>query len=101
MEHASPESRLATTPVVDSLVASLIAAPDREALITATRALDRVLLSGYYVIPHWHIRYYRVAYWNKLARPAITPKYSLGFDSWWVDPALSETLAGAEKAVGD
>ena len=86
---------------VDSLVADLIAAPDRQALITASRALDRVLLSGYYVIPHWHIRSFRVAYWNKLARPAITPKYSLGFDGWWVDPALAETLDGAEKAAGD
>ncbi len=88
-------------PVVDSLVATLIAAADREALITATRALDRVLLSGYYVVPHWHIRSFRVAYWNKFARPAITPKYSLGFDSWWIDPALEEQLAGRVDAAGN
>ena len=88
-------------PAVDSLVATLIAAADRDALITAARALDRVLLSGYYVIPHWHIRSFRVAYWNKFARPAIAPKYSLGFDGWWIDSALSETLAGAEKAAED
>ena len=88
-------------PAVDSLVASLIAAPDRDSLITATRALDRVLLSGYYVIPHWHIRSFRVAYWNKLARPAIAPIYSLGFDAWWVDPALAERLAEREKAATD
>ncbi len=86
---------------VDSLVATLIAAPDRDSLITAARALDRVLLSGYYVIPHWHIRSFRVAYWNKFARPAIAPKYSLGFDGWWVDPALAERLTGREKAAGD
>ena len=88
-------------PVVDSLVETLIAAADREALITATRALDRVLLSGYYVVPHWHIRSFRVAYWNKFARPAITPKYSLGFDSWWIDPALEEQLAGRVDAAGN
>ena len=88
-------------PVVDSLVATLIAAPNRDSLITASRALDRVLLSGYYVIPHWHIRSFRVAYWNKLVRPAITPIYSLGFDGWWVDRALAETLAKREKATTD
>ena len=88
-------------PAVDSLVATLIAAPNRDALITASRALDRVLLSGYYVVPHWHIRSFRVAYWNKFARPAITPKYSLGFDGWWVDPVLADSLAGREKSAGE
>ena len=72
-------------PVADALIDLVIAAPDREGLIARTRALDRVLLSGHYVIPHWHIRHYRVAYWNKFGRPPVTPKYSLGFDSWWVD----------------
>ncbi len=71
-------------PVVDALIDLVIAAPDREGLIARTRALDRVLLSGHYVIPHWHIRHYRVAYWNKFGRPAVTPKYSLGFDTWWI-----------------
>jgi microcin C transport system substrate-binding protein len=72
-------------PVVDALVEKIILAPDREALVTATRALDRVLLWGHYVIPHWHLRYFRVAYWDKFGRPRITPKYGLGFDTWWVD----------------
>ena len=88
-------------PVVDSLVDTLIAAADRASLVTAARALDRVLLSGYYVVPHWHIRSFRVAYWNKFARPAITPKYSLGFDSWWIDPALEEQLSGRLDAAGN
>jgi microcin C transport system substrate-binding protein len=79
-------------PVVDELVETLIAAPDREALIHRTRALDRVLLYGYYVIPHWHLRSYRVAYWDKFARPATPPKYDLGFDTWWVDPAKAAAL---------
>jgi len=61
-----------------------ISAPDRKSLIYRTRALDRVLLFGYYVIPHWHLRHYRVAYWNKIARPKISPKYDLGFDTWWI-----------------
>ncbi len=86
-------------PVVDALVETLIAAADRDSLIAAARALDRVLLWGHYVIPHWHIRYFRVAYWNKFARPAITPKYGLGFDSWWIAPALAAALADRETSA--
>jgi microcin C transport system substrate-binding protein len=74
-------------PVVDALIALLIAAPDRPALVARTRALDRVLLQGYYVIPHWHITAFRVAYWNRFGRPAVSPRYALGFDGWWVEPA--------------
>ena len=87
-------------PVVDALVEKLIAAPDRRALITATRALDRVLLWGHYVVPHWHIRSFRVAYWSKFARPAITPKYGLGFDTWWIDSAKQDVLAQRKKTIG-
>jgi microcin C transport system substrate-binding protein len=86
-------------PVVDALVETLIAAADRDSLITAARALDRVLLWGHYVIPHWHIRYFRVAYWNKFVRPAVTPKYGLGFDGWWIDPALAAALADRETSA--
>ena len=50
-----------------------------------TRALDRVLLFNYYLIPQFHIGHYRVAYWNKFSRPSISPKYDLGFDFWWFD----------------
>ena len=86
-------------PVVDALVETLIAAADRDSLIAAARALDRVLLWGHYVIPHWHIRYFRVAYWNKFVRPAVTPKYGLGFDGWWIDPALAAALADRETSA--
>ena len=71
-------------PVVDELIALLVAAPDRAALIARTRALDRVLLWGHYVIPHWHITAFRVAYWDRFGRPAVSPKYQLGFDAWWI-----------------
>ncbi len=87
------------SPVVDALVDKLIAAESRKALVAAARALDRVLLWGYYVIPQWHIRYFRVAYWNKFSRPATTPKYGLGFDTWWVDPVKAAALAEKEKAL--
>ncbi len=72
-------------PVVDELIENVISARDRDALIASCRALDRVLLWEFYVIPQWHINVYRIAYWNKFSRPKIKPKYALGFlDTWWV-----------------
>ncbi len=71
--------------VVDSLIEKLINAKDREDLITITRALDRVLLWNYYVIPQWHISAYRVLYWDIFDQPKQKPKYSLGFDAWWIN----------------
>jgi microcin C transport system substrate-binding protein len=70
--------------VVDELIARLIAAPDRAALVARTRALDRVLRAGHYVIPHWHIAAFRVAYWDRFGHPERPPRYELGFDTWWV-----------------
>jgi microcin C transport system substrate-binding protein len=74
-------------PAVDRLIEEIIAAPDRASLLARTHALDRRLLAGHYVIPHWHITAFRVAYWNKFGRPPVPPKYELGFEGWWIDPA--------------
>ena len=79
-------------PVVDKLVDAVITAPDRPGLVARTRALDRVLLWGHHVIPHWHIQAYRVAYWDKFSRPTVSPKYQLGIETWWVDPAKEAEL---------
>ena len=79
-------------PAIDKLIRLVIEAPDRNQLIYRTRALDRALLWGHYVVPHWHINYYRLSYWNKFSRPDITPKYSLGFFTWWVDDTKEKTM---------
>ena len=88
-------------PVVDALVESVINAPDREELIARTRALDRVLLQQYYVIPQWHIRTHRIAYWNMFSRPAIAAKYDPYFNqslyTWWIDPEKFQTLQQRRK----
>ena len=83
---------------IDQLVDLVISAPDRESLVTRTHALDRVLLWHHYVIPHWHITYFRVAYWDKFGRPTIPPKYALAFDTWWVDPAKAVALKQRQAA---
>ena len=70
-------------PVVDVLAEKLVKAQDLETLIASARALDRVLLWNFYVIPNWHTRNFRVAYWNKFGRPEHAPIYSIGLESWW------------------
>jgi microcin C transport system substrate-binding protein len=72
-------------PVIDELVELVISAPDREQLIARTRALDRVLLWHDYMIPQWHSRTFRVAYWDKFGRPPRNPRYALALDSWWIE----------------
>jgi len=79
-------------PVVDDLVDQLVRASDRKELVNITRALDRVLLHGHYVVPNWHVREFRVAYWDKFGRPEVAPDYDLGFDAWWVDPEREQRL---------
>lgn len=73
-------------PVVDAMIDKIISARRREDLITATHALDRVLLANWYVIPQYHTNSYRVATWDIFKRPALSPKYTLGEDTWWIDP---------------
>lgn len=72
-------------PVVDALVEKMIHAPDRQSLVDYTRALDRVLLWEFYVIPHWHVKTFRIAYWDQFEHPQQFPKYALGFDNWWIN----------------
>ncbi|MBF0424990.1 MAG: ABC transporter substrate-binding protein [Magnetococcales bacterium] len=73
-------------PVVDALVEHIIYVKDRADLVTACRALDRVLRSGWYLVPHYHIPFHRVSYWNRFARPATLPLYYDPHEwlfSWW------------------
>ena len=69
---------------IDELIELIIQAPNRKKLIIYTKLLDRVLLHNHYVIPHWHIKMWRIAYWDNIKRPDNLPKYSLGFpETWW------------------
>ena len=84
-------------PVIDELIDAIIAAPDRASLVARTRALDRVLLWGHYVIPHWHVRVDRVAYWDKFEHPDIIPSGGYQIHTWWVNPSR-ETIVAQAKA---
>jgi microcin C transport system substrate-binding protein len=85
-------------PAVDKLVDQLIAAPDRPSLVTRTRALDRALQWSFLVVPHWHIPYDRVAFWDKFGYPAVTPLQGVQLDAWWVDSAKDGALSQQRNA---
>ncbi len=72
-------------PAVDAMVEHILTAKTKDDMIAAARALDRILSWNFYVIPQWYSRTHRLIYWNKFARPSVTPPYSHGFiDTWWV-----------------
>lgn len=87
-------------PAVDRLIEQVIAAPDRASLVTRVRALDRALQWNFLVIPHWHLPYDRIAFWNKFSYPTITPMQGTRLEAWWIDPA-KETALGGSKTAGD
>ena len=86
-------------PVVDDLVERLIIAQDRRTQVATAQALDRVLLWGHYLVPHWHSRNYRLIYWDKFGRPETLPRNGLGFPAtWWIDPLKFSRLQRSGNA---
>lgn len=70
---------------VDNMVERIISAKTEKELLNASRALDRILLWNFYVVPQWHSGNYRIIYWNKFKKPKITSLYSLSvIDTWWL-----------------
>lgn len=78
----------AKDPVVDALVEKIVYAKDRASLVDATRALDRVLLWNFYLVPNWYIASHRIAYWDKFAWPLTLPLYFEAepwvLKTWWM-----------------
>lgn len=74
-------------PAIDALIERVIYAKDRAELVAATRALDRVLLWNFYVVPQWTYGKVRTARWDRFGRPQNMPKYGLSaFPTiWWWD----------------
>jgi microcin C transport system substrate-binding protein len=74
-------------PAVDALIERVIYAKSRPELVAATRALDRVLLWNFYVVPQWTYPYQRTARWDRFSHPETMPKYgAAAFPTiWWWD----------------
>lgn len=85
------------SPAVDALVRDIVNAPDRDSLLTATHALDRVLLWGWYVVPNWYLDSVWAAWWDKLGHPAAPVRTGVELNAWWEDPARAAALAARQK----
>jgi microcin C transport system substrate-binding protein len=71
-------------PIIDALVEKVIAADNRPALVSACKALDRVIRSGRYWVPHWYKPSHWLAYWNVFGHPEAQPRYGLSIrQTWW------------------
>jgi microcin C transport system substrate-binding protein len=74
-------------PAIDAMIEKVIAAETRPALVTACRALDRLIRAGRYWIPHWYKASHWIAYWDMFSRPVTKPRYARGvLETWWYDP---------------
>jgi microcin C transport system substrate-binding protein len=73
-------------PVIDALVDKIIAADSRPALVSACKALDRVIRAGRYWVPHWYKASHWIAYWDVFGRPPTKPRFARGIpETWWFD----------------
>jgi peptide/nickel transport system substrate-binding protein len=70
----------------DAMIAALLAAKAREDVVAAVRALDRVLMSGFYVVPLFHAPAQWVARWTRIAHPATTSLHGYVPETWWHAP---------------
>ncbi len=86
-------------PVIDELIELIIQAPTREELVFRTRALDRVLLWGHYVIPAWHLSASRILYWDKFSYPDKSPINGTSTSYWWYDDKKATALATAKPGM--
>lgn len=82
---------------IDRIVEGLIQADSRQALMDHTRALDRLLLAGHYVVPNWYIKTWRVAYWDTLEHPATLPPYDFALMAWWHKASTSAAHVPAKE----
>ncbi len=84
------------SPVVDALVSEVLGARRSDELIAASRALDRTLLWGYYLIPIIGRPEPRAVHWDKFGRPAVEAEYITSFpDTWWWDEERASRIGPA------
>jgi len=93
--HGSKNYSGIKDPVIDELIALVLAAESGDELLARTHALDRMLEWGHYVMPNWYLDWYRTARWNIFGLPPVEPKYSMSFyeDTWWVDAEKAQCVA--------
>jgi peptide/nickel transport system substrate-binding protein len=73
----------AKDPAIDALIAALLQARERPAFVSAVRALDRTLMSGFYAIPLFNVAEQWIARWNRIERPTTTALTGYLPETWW------------------
>jgi peptide/nickel transport system substrate-binding protein len=76
----------AKDPAIDALIAALLEAHERPPFVSAVRALDRALMSGFYAIPVFNVAEQWIARWNRIERPATTALTGYLPETWWHRP---------------
>jgi peptide/nickel transport system substrate-binding protein len=76
----------AKEPAIDVLIAALLEARERAAFVSAVRALDRALMSGFYAIPVINVQEQWIARWNRVERPVATALTGYLPETWWQRP---------------
>ena len=76
----------AKDPAIDAMIRNMLAARDRGVFVSAVRALDRVLMSGFYAIPVFNVREQWIARWNRIERPETTALTGYLPETWWYRP---------------
>jgi peptide/nickel transport system substrate-binding protein len=71
------------SPAVDAMIAAILAAENRGDFVAAVRALDRVLISGFYIVPLYYAPEQWIAYSTKLGHPSETPLFGVDLAAWW------------------
>jgi microcin C transport system substrate-binding protein len=86
-------------PVVDAMIEKVIRADSREELEVACRAMDRVLLWGYHLVPHWYSGYVRLARWDKFGRPAEMPRFNVDLYAWWIEEQRAAKVEQVQSSL--
>jgi microcin C transport system substrate-binding protein len=84
-------------PAVDALIEKVITAQDRATLLPAARALDRVLLWRWYMVPNYDNQKFHVAWWDRFGHPDKPIRDGFNFDTWWVDAAKAAVTDAARR----
>jgi microcin C transport system substrate-binding protein len=85
-----------SNPAVDHLIEKIVFAPNRDELVAATRALDRVLSWNFYIVPGWTLRADRIAYWDRFSHPDPLPRFDYAFPLvWWYDQEKAQRVGVA------
>ena len=73
------------SPAVDAMIAAMLSARERPDFVAASRALDRVLLSGFYLVPLFHLPQQWVARWTRITHPERTSLFGYLPETWWAE----------------